>query len=385
MENIRLLLVDDEDEFRQTLGKRLSKRRVVTEQAGSGEEALAILAQKPIDVVVLDIKMPGMSGIETLQRIKQEHPKTEVIILTGHSTTQDGVEGIKLGAFDYLGKPVEFEHLLSKIKQADEKIQREEEKKKESEFRAKMEQQMIATERLASLGTLAAGVAHEINNPLAIIGEAVGWMKSILMRKELENMPLKENLQMALDKIDKSKERAKRITHQLLGFARKTDSMFKEVDLGELVDEVVVLVEREAFNKEVEIIKEYDMQFSTIWTDPSQLRQVLINVVTNAIQASRPRERITITMDVLSDGIVIAVKDIGEGIPGENLERIFEPFFSTKPTGQGTGLGLSVSRGIIEKIGGRIAVESGLGRGSTFRIYLPNTHKNSTARQDLEP
>ena len=385
MENIRLLLVDDEDEFRQTLGKRLSKRRVVTEQAGSGEEALAILAQKPIDVVVLDIKMPGMSGIETLQRIKQEHPKTEVIILTGHSTTQDGVEGIKLGAFDYLGKPVEFEHLLSKIKQADEKIQREEEKKKESEFRAKMEQQMIATERLASLGTLAAGVAHEINNPLAIIGEAVGWMKSILMRKELENMPLKENLQMALDKIDKSKERAKRITHQLLGFARKTDSMFKEVDLGELVDEVVVLVEREAFNKEVEIIKEYDMQFSTIWTDPSQLRQVLINVVTNAIQASRPRERITITMDVLSDGIVIAVKDIGEGIPGENLERIFEPFFSTKPTGQGTGLGLSVSRGIIEKIGGRIAVESGLGRGSTFRIYLPKTHKNSTVRQDLEP
>ena len=385
MENIRLLLVDDEYGFRQTVAKRLKKRMIVPEQAASGEEALSILAKKSIDVVVLDVKMPGMDGIETLRQIKEKYPvRVEVILLTGHASTQDGVTGIKSGAFDYLSKPVEFEHLLSKIKQAYEKILREEEKAKENEFRAKMELQMTTTERLASLGTLAAGIAHEINNPLAIIGESVGWLKMLLKKKEMADMPKKESFDMALEKIEKSVERAKKITHQLLGFVRKSDFVIKEVNLKELMNEVTQFIEREAKNKEIEIVRECKTNQNTVWSDPYQLRQVLINLVTNAIQATDRGGRVTIGIEGGEDEVIVIVKDTGQGIPGENLERIFEPFFTTKPPGEGTGLGLSVSRGIIENLGGQIEVESKIGKGSTFRIKIPRYYKIMAANNEKD-
>ncbi len=371
MKNIRLLLVDDEVDFRRTLAKRLTKRGIIPEQAENGQECLSVLEKNPMDVVVLDVKMPGMNGIEVLDHIKKKHPKTEVILLTGQATTQDGVEGIKSGAFDYLSKPIELEHLLGKIQQAYEKIQREEEKLRESEFRAKMEQQMIATERLASLGTLAAGVAHEINNPLAIMKESAGWMKLLLKREELLEMPRKQDFEMALNKIEKGIERARKITHQLLGFVRKKDSVLAEVNLNELVDEAVQLVGREAANKDIEIVREIDPSSNIIWSDPYQLRQVLINLLTNAIHATGSGGKIAIILEGMVEEVALSVRDTGEGIPKENLERIFEPFFSTKPPGEGTGLGLFVTRGIVEKLGGSIEVESRLGHGSSFCVKLP--------------
>lgn len=371
MEGIKLLLVDDEEEFRGTIAKRLTLRGISPEQAASGEECLSVLEKMPMDVVVLDVKMPGMSGIEALHHIKEKYPKTEVILLTGHATTLDGVEGIKAGAFDYLSKPIELDHLIGKIKHAYDKIRREEEKLKEAEFREKMEQQMIATERLASLGTLAAGVAHEINNPLAIIKESAGWMKLILKKDECAEIPRKQDFDMALNKIEKSVERAKRITLQLLGFARKDDSVLAELNLKELADEAIQLVTREAANKDIEIVKEMDIPGNTIWSDPYQLRQVLLNLLTNAIHATGSGGNITIKLEVIGEEVALSVQDTGQGIPKENLERIFEPFFSTKSPGEGTGLGLFVTRGIVEKLGGKIEVESRLGHGTSFCIKLP--------------
>ncbi len=381
MKDIRLLLVDDEDNFRQTLAKRLAKKGIPPEQAENGEKALSILEKKEMDVVVLDVKMPGMHGIEVLHHIKKKHPRTEVIFLTGHAATRDGVDGIKRGAFDYLSKPVEFEHLLSKIKQAHGKVVREEEKLREAEFRKKMKQQMATTEKLASLGTLAAGVAHEINNPLAIINESAGWLKLIINRKEMAQMPRKQDFEMALNKIERGVDRAKRITHQLLGFAKKDDSVLAEIHLGELADEAAQLVHREAANKDIEIVQEIKPDIGTIWSDPYQLRQVLINLLTNAIHATGSGGRITIRIESLNGGVTLTVEDNGQGIPKENLNKIFEPFFSTKPPGKGTGLGLFVTRGIVEKLCGTIEVESRLGHGTCFCIRLP---RYCDIKQDLE-
>ena len=374
MENIRILLVDDEDHFRQTLSKRLAKRGFIVDQSADGSECLSLLEGKNVDVIILDIKMPGMSGIEVLKLIKNKCPKTEVILLTGHATTDTGVEGIKSGAFDYLSKPIELDHLVNKIEQAHDKILRSESERKEREYRKKIEQQMIATERLASLGTLAAGVAHEINNPLAIISESVGWMGQLLAKDELKDMRHKEDFKMALDKVVKSVNRAKKITHQLLGFVRKSDSALSEINLNNLIDDAVQLIEHEAKKRDIEIIKEHPFP-ENIRSDTHQLRQVLVNLLTNALHAIGTGGSITILLNNLGDQIAITIKDSGTGIPKENLDKIFEPFFSTKSPGEGTGLGLFVTRGIIEKLGGSIEVESEIGQGAAFSIRLPKQPK----------
>jgi len=377
MKTIRLLLVDDEDDFRQTLSKRLAKRGLAPDQAANGNECLSILNKKAMDVVVLDVKMPGMSGIEVLQNITDNYPKTEVILLTGKATASDGVEGIKSGAFDYLTKPIELEHLFNKILQAYEKIQRLDAEQKEAQYRKQMEQQMIVTERLASLGTLAAGVAHEINNPLAIIRESAGWMRQLFEKDELKDVPRHEDFVKALDKVEKSVERASRITHQLLGFVGKSESAVAEVNLTEVAEEAIQLITHEAQNRDIKIIRQMEPSLNSIWSDAYQIRQVLLNLLTNAIHAVNFDGTITIAVEDVGDSQVITVSDSGQGIPRENLDKIFEPFFSTKPPGQGTGLGLFVSRGIIEKLGGTVEISSKIGQGARFCIRLPKHQKKT--------
>jgi len=371
LKTIRLLLADDEDHFRQTIAKRLGKRGLASDQAANGNDCLSILEKKSMDVVVLDVKMPGMNGIEVLRIITDKYPKTEVILLTGQATASDGVEGIKSGAFDYLMKPIELEHLFNKILQAYEKIQRLDAEQKEAQYRKQMEQQMIVTERLASLGTLSAGVAHEINNPLAIIRESAGWMRQLIAKDELKDIPRHGDFVKALDKVEKSVERASRITHKLLGFVGKSESAVAEVNLPELAEEAIQLITHEAQNRDIIIARQMETSLDNIWSDAHQIRQVLLNLLTNAIHAVNSKGTITIAIEDAGDCQMITVNDTGQGIPRENLDKIFEPFFSTKSPGQGTGLGLFVSRGIVEKLGGTLEVSSKIGQGTSLSIRLP--------------
>ena len=286
------------------------------------------------------------------------------------------MSGIKKGAFDYLGKPIELEHLLQKITQAYDKIKQEKLRLKETEFRTRIEQQMITTERLASLGTLAAGVAHEINNPLAIIKESAGWLKQLLSKKELEAMPRSKDFKKGLDKIENAIERARRITHQLLGTVKKTGSAYCDVNLREVIEESVQLVKKEALYKKISINIKNGSSFGTIQSDPYQLRQILINLLINAIHATDTGGKITVCFEDSGEYVEIKVSDTGTGIPKENLNKIFEPFFSTKPPGKGTGLGLFVTRGIIEKLGGTINLKSRVGHGTTFLFSIPKHFRN---------
>ncbi len=315
--------------------------------------------------------MPGMDGIDLLKTIKTRYPDCEVILLTGHANASDGVSGIKEGAFDYLSKPIALDHLINKIRQAQEKIIRKTEKEKEAAFKETIKQKMVATERLASLGTLSAGVAHEINNPLAIINEACGWMKTILSKENMQNIPRKSDLDKALNKIETSINRARQITHQLLQFSRKPESLIADVNIEGLVSDTIQLLQKEISLKEIHISVEQTSPLQPIGSDPAQIRQILLNLLTNAIHASHVQGSISVLISPENKGVRIEIKDTGEGIPEENLDKVFEPFYTTKAPGQGTGLGLFVIKGIVERLKGTILLASQFGKGTVISVYLP--------------
>ena len=338
---------------------------------GGVEDFRAAWAKNPNQVVIIDLGQDADSGLALLEEIRSQSPGAEVILLTGRLDAQKAVQGLRQGAFDYLTRPFELEHLTEKIHQAADKIGRAGEKAREEERRAKMEQRMRAAERLASLGTLAAGVAHEINNPLAIISESVGWIKSKVARDESVSEELRSDIDRAVEKVETGVERARRITHQLINTTVQPETRIKEFHLDALAAEVVELTFKMAQDAGVDVFWRVESGQTVIWSDSFQVRQVLINLVNNAIQAVGSGGQVEIVVKGDPETVIIQVQDNGPGVPPENLERIFEPFFSTKPPGQGTGLGLSVSRGIAENLGGSLSVESKLGRGATFSLTLP--------------
>jgi len=368
---IRLLLVDDEEGFRMTIAKRLERRGFSQIQASCGEQCLEILDREPVDVVVLDVKMPGISGIETLKAIKQKHDKIQVILLTGNVAVSDGIQGIKAGAYDYLTKPVEIDHLVNKVRQAFEMTRLEEQKTAQLAYRKKLEKKIVDTERLVSLGTMSTGIAHEINNPLAIINEAAGFIKQVITAPTMDTDSQKKALLLGVEKIEKSVKRASRITHQLLGHVKRQRPQFSEVDLTELMHETLGLLKKEVDAKQIRIIWKLHQKKLTLWSDAYQIRQVLMNLLNNAIQAMGENGCITLSSCETHDAVILEIGDNGRGIPRENLGKIFDPFFTTKSFDEGTGLGLFVVHKIMSDLKGEIEVNSTVGKGTCFTIKLP--------------
>jgi two-component system NtrC family sensor kinase len=239
--------------------------------------------------------------------------------------------------------------------------------------------------KLASVGELAAGIAHEINNPLAAISEEAGLMKDLISR-EFGASITPEEMSSHLDSIHESVFRCRDVTQKLLKFVRKTDLDLKPHDVHRLIDDVVDgLLGHEMAVSNIVISRNYDPNLPLANVDGNQLEQVFLNILNNAVDAIGGRPgRITITTSHRIEGMSIAIADNGKGIPPEHLDKIFLPFFTTKEVGKGTGLGLSVSYGIIKSLGGSIDVESTVGRGTTFTIILPLPQVEAAQRQKVE-
>jgi len=232
--------------------------------------------------------------------------------------------------------------------------------------------QVIETGKLASVGELAAGIAHEINNPVAIMMEEAGWVTDILTDDDYATPENMTEMRRALEQIRLQGSRCKEITHKLLSFARKTDSRIKELDLNELAAEMAALSDKRARYVNVRIAVDLAPGLPHVAGSPSELQQLLLNLINNAMDAmERNGGVLTIATRLVGGAVELAVSDTGHGIPQAVIGRIFEPFFTTKAVGKGTGLGLSICYGIVKKLGGEITVESAPEQGAAFRVRLP--------------
>jgi two-component system NtrC family sensor kinase len=233
------------------------------------------------------------------------------------------------------------------------------------------EAQLEHAAKLASVGELAAGIAHEINNPLAVITEQAGQARDLISGEFADHITLSE-VGPFLERIGTAAFRCRDITRKLLQFVRQTEVDLQEYDVHQLIDEVADgLLGHEMAVSNVEFVRQYGEDVPTVFTDKNQLQQVLVNLLTNALDALDGPGRITMATEARDGSLYLSVSDTGRGMSEDQLAKIFLPFFTTKDVGRGTGLGLPVSYGIVKGMGGRIEVQSALGQGSTFTIVLP--------------
>jgi PAS domain S-box-containing protein len=237
--------------------------------------------------------------------------------------------------------------------------------------------QVIQSERLASIGRLAAGVAHEINNPMAVIAEIAGYLDDLVAEgPPAKRRKLDKELQDGLPKITAQIKRCRSITSRLLSFARKSETPMEVADVNNALDDILPFLAKEARLAGVQIHRRFNIHIPLVRIEDLQLEEILINLIKNAIHSMSPRNYGNIWLFATQkDGkVILTVKDDGPGIDKKVMDRLFDPFVTTKPVGQGTGLGLSICYGIVQHHGGRILVESEPGEGTSFRVILPVHH-----------
>jgi two-component system NtrC family sensor kinase len=238
-----------------------------------------------------------------------------------------------------------------------------------------LSKQLMEAGKMASIGELSAGVAHEINNPLAIILTEKQILLDLVEFTPGLNEEFQKSLKESMDQVDTQVNRCKRITHNLLRFSRRTRSSIEKVDLNLFLREVVDLMEREARSSGIKFLTDLDVNLKPVLSDPSQLQQLFLNLITNAIDAHDGKPygtiRIATRAEAENKEVRIEFADTGSGIPKEIINKVFDPFFTTKAVGKGTGLGLSICYGIMQRLGGSISVKSQVGEGTEFTLTLP--------------
>lgn len=353
----RILLAEDNKELADyiaSLLKNMGEIRICE----NGKDAFEMAEQWAADLIISDVMMPVMDGFDLCRRIRSHSSTAQipVLLLTALTDRDSLMKGWEAGAADYLFKPFHPVELLARVRSLIDSVQNA--KRSDESQRA-----LFHAEKLAAIGQLAAGVAHELNNPLAGI---LATTQVVLADVPKQSVQLREDLEA----IEVAVRRCKRIVAGLLGFSRNNSFLISAVALDGVIHDVFALVANEAKLAHVEMINKIN-GVPLVQASVFELQQVLVNLIFNGIQAMPRGGTITIMAQHDKDGVAVRIQDTGEGISPDNLKKVFKPFFTTKPAGQGTGLGLAVSQRIIEKFGGSLTLESpGIGQGTTAALRL---------------
>ncbi|HEX3743429.1 MAG TPA: response regulator [Bryobacteraceae bacterium] len=422
----RLLAIDDSPTYLAYLVEALDGEGYEVTKANCGEAALDLVRKTNFDCVMVDLVMPEMDGVEVCRRINEMEreqvagPLAAVIMLTSRETKEDMTRGLEAGADDFVGKSCDLAVLKARIRALlrrkffQEENQRiiEELKNKEleavrsradrtaAEARAAMAEDLaqinreleqtnrtlkatqahlIQSEKMASLGQLVAGIAHEINNPLAFVLNNMFVVREGLKRlaAEASKEPASpallriEKLRTRIEEMQEGAERVKDLVSKLRTFSRLDEGTFKVVDIHESIESVLLFL-RHKMEGRIEVERRY-RAVEKLSCFAGELNQVLMNVIANAIDSIEGPGRITLTTAEENGHFVIRVQDTGSGIPEAIRTRIFEPFFTTKPVGQGTGLGLAISYGIVKAHKGSIEFVTKDGEGTEFILTIPTS------------
>jgi len=359
-----ILFVDDEqfvlDGFKRLL--RDFRDQWQLEFAINGKEALEIVKEKDIDVIISDLRMPEMPGLELLKRL-QEDKKTKnipVVILTGFQDRTLKRQALDLGAVDLINKPVNKEDLVARIKNV---LKIKEYQDIILEKNQALEQQLVISQKMDLVGVMAAGAVHDLSNLISII---VGYSNLLIEENLLENIEVR-----SMEKIRKAGEKASALVNQILKFSR-LDEKISTINVGDLIDDIVSIVDT-TLPEDVKIAWEKPGEAIYLKSNAVKLQQVLMNLCINAVQAMTDTGgRLSLSLHHLNrDTVRIDVKDTGIGMDKETLQNIYRPLFTTKNEGRGTGLGLFVVKHIMDDYNGEIEVESEKGKGTTFKVFFP--------------
>jgi len=375
---LKILVIDDTPVDVLLISRLLQQNGYVVLTTGDGEQGYKMAVSEQPDLILLDVMMPGKNGYEVCQDLKKNELTAEipVIFVTARAETIDKIEGLDAGGVDYVTKPFQPAEVIARVRTHLEL-------KAMYEENLEYYRELLRSQKMASITTLAGGVAHNINN---LMGAVMGYADMLHDRLQHD-----EKSQIYTDRILKASRRIAELTKNLLMYGRASRSAISTVNLRELLGKMVQLYSRTSPNGP-SVDLQIPPEVPEMQADRDQILQVLSNIFVNAQEAAPPGGTVTISVRVgqLPDDLhrelsgsamdsyaIISISDTGVGMDQETVEKIFEPFFTTKQT-VGVGLGLSAAFGIIQKHKGAISVDTRVGEGSTFHVYLPIAQEVST-------
>jgi signal transduction histidine kinase len=352
-----VLVIDDEESIRKILGMYLRSKDYEVITAADGQRGIEVFQKARPPIVLTDIRMPGMDGIEVLERIKQIAPETEVIVITGHGDMDLAIKALQLDASDFITKPVGNEALSIALKRAEERLDTRRMLKASHEY-------LRQAEKLIAIGKISDKLAHEIRNPLTVIGGLTDRLKK-KARHYLDGEKYTEIISHEIARLEN-------LVNDILLYSGEVPLKKTEVNINKVINEVLLLLDKDLTENGISVKTSFGESIPLIRGDKEKLQEVFINIVINAFHSMGKGGNLTVQTECVCEKtpktVKVMISDTGKGIPQDILDKVFDAFFTTKTIG--SGLGLTVAREIIKRHNGTMDIQSEVGKGSTVIVEL---------------